>query len=215
MLISLLVSFLFIKREETVRLLPMLLPLVLVIQVVMPGTLGTMKSMLNPSYVIKEQSFNNGGGGTGRVADLGPALARWSTQPFLGSGFGTRVADPNAKAGSDQQILDDQWLGSLLEIGLCGVLALLWLYGRAIRRLTRLARSDTGPDGWLAAAIATSIVSFAVGMLTFDAFAFVQVTFFSFIMLALAAVVIVRHPVAVRERRPQPARRPAPAIAVR
>jgi O-antigen ligase len=179
----------------------------------MPGTLGTMKSMLNPSYVIKEQSFDNGGGGTGRVADLGPALAKWSTQPFLGSGFGTRVADPNAKAGSDQQILDDQWLGSLLEIGLCGVAALLWLYGRAIRRLARIARSDTGPDGWLAASIGTSIVAFAVGMLTFDAFAFVQVTFFSFIMLALAAVVLVRQPVPVRER--QPARPLAPAMAAR
>jgi hypothetical protein len=191
MLIALLVSFLCIKPRDTVRLLPMLLPLVLVIQVVMPGTLGTMKSLLNPSYVLKEQSYDKGGG-AGRVADLGPALARWSSEPFLGSGFGTKVANANAAAGSDQQILDDQWLGSLLEMGALGVLSLLWLYSRAIRRLARRARSDPGPDSWLATGLASAIIAFAVGMLTFDAFAFIQVTFLSFILLAIAAVVTER-----------------------
>jgi polysaccharide biosynthesis protein PslJ len=190
MLISLLVSFVWIKPRETVRLLPMLLPLLVVIQVAMPGTLGTMKSLLNPSYVIKEQSYDEGGG-AGRVADLGPALERWSRQPFLGSGFGTKVADPNAEANSDQQILDNQWLGSLLEIGAFGVLALLWLYIRAIRRLAARARSDTGDDGWLAMGLAAALIALAVGMLTFDAFAFVQVTFFSFILLGFAATTVV------------------------
>jgi O-antigen ligase/polysaccharide polymerase Wzy-like membrane protein len=189
MLIALVVAFLSIKPRETVRLLPWLLPMVIVIQGVMPGTLGTMKSMLNPSYVIKEQSFDNGGGGAGRVADLGPALARWSGQPFLGEGFGTKQADPNAKSGSDTQILDDQWLGSLLEIGAFGVLALLWLFIRAIRRLTAVARSAPGADGWLATSLAASIIAFAVGMLTFDAFAFIQVTFFVFIVLGVTGVV--------------------------
>jgi hypothetical protein len=189
MLIALLVAFLCIKPRETVRLLPMLLPMLIVIQGVMPGTLGTMKSMLNPNYLIKEQSFDNGGGGTGRVADLGPALSKWSNQPFLGSGFGTKVADPNAKSGSDQQILDDQWLGSLLEIGAFGVLALLWLWIRAVRKLAAVARSAPDADGWLATALAAAIISFAVGMLTFDAFAFIQVTFFAFIVLGLAGVV--------------------------
>jgi hypothetical protein len=214
MLIALLVAFLAIKWRETIRLSPMLLPLLVVIQIAMPGTLGTMKSMLNPSYVIKEQSFDNGGGGTGRVADLGPALANWSNQPFLGSGFATKIADPNARAGSDQQILDNQWLGSLLEIGAIGVLSLLWLFGRSIRRLSRRAKADTSADSWLAAALAASLISFAVGMFTFDAFAFVQVTFFAFIVLGLASATFVRRPL------PGPSRRQAegglvPAVAAR
>ena len=116
MLIAVLVSFLCIKPRDTVRLLPMLVPLLVVIQVVMPGTIGTMKTILDPNYVIKEQSYDQGAT-AGRVADLGPALDRWSTKPFLGSGFGTTVADPNAPKESEQQILDDQWLGSLLQIG--------------------------------------------------------------------------------------------------
>jgi polysaccharide biosynthesis protein PslJ len=186
MLIALLVSFVCIKPKETVRLLPYLLPLMVVIQVVMPGTLGTFKSMLNPSYVLHEQSYDKGSG-AGRVADLGPALDQWSRTPFFGSGFGTRVADSNAQAGAEGQILDDQWLGTLLEIGLFGTLSLLWLYVRAIRRLTARARSSTGPDGWLMVALASAIIALAVGMLTFDAFAFVQVTFISFVFLGFAA----------------------------
>ena len=86
------------------------------------------------------------------------------------------------------QILDDQWLGTLLEIGAVGALALLWLFVRAVRRLAARARSDPGPDGWLMTALAASLISYAVGMLTFDAFAFIQVTFLAFIMFGFMAV---------------------------
>jgi len=192
MLIALLVSFLSIRPRQTVRMLPMLLPLLVVIQVAMPGTLGTMKSMLNPAYMLKEQSYDKGSG-AGRVADLGPALKQWGTKPLFGFGFGTRVADSNAAAGSENQILDDQWLGTLLEIGLFGVMAYLWLFTRSIRRLSRLAKSLDGVDAWLPTALAASLISFAVGMLTFDAFAFVQVTFFAFIMMGIGAAVINQH----------------------
>jgi O-antigen ligase len=188
MLIAVLVSFLCIKPRDTVRLLPMLVPLLVVVQVVMPGTIGTMKTILDPNYVIKEQSYDQGAT-AGRVADLGPALERWSRRPFLGSGFGTTVADPNAPKESNSQILDDQWLGSLLQIGAVGALAMLWLFVRAIRQLAARARSTRGPDSWLGASLAAAVISFAVGMLTFDAFAFVQVTFLAFIMLGFAAVV--------------------------
>jgi len=191
MLIALGLAFLCIKPRATVRFLPMLLPLIVVVQIVMPGTLGTLRSMLQPSFVVKEQSYNKGGG-AGRVADLGPALSRWSSQPFLGSGFGTKVADANAAEGSEQQILDDQWLGSLLEIGAIGAFALLWLFVRAIRRLTGYARSATESDGWLATSLAAGLISFIVGMLSFDAFAFIQVTFCAFIMLGFAAAVTSR-----------------------
>jgi O-antigen ligase len=189
MLMALLASFLCIRFRETVRLLPLLLPMIVVIQVAMPGTLGTMKSMLNPSYLVKEQSYDEGGS-AGRAADLGPALDRWATKPFLGSGFGTTVADPTAPKESEKQILDDQWLGSLLEIGAIGALALLWLYVRAVRRLTRIAKTAAGSDAWLVTALAAAIISFAAGMLTFDAFAFIQVTFLAFVLLALSSVAV-------------------------
>ena len=80
MLISLLVTFLWIKRAETLRLVPMLIPLAIVIQIAMPGTLGTLKAIIKPSYVIQEQSRDMGTG-SGRIADLGPSLREWSRTP--------------------------------------------------------------------------------------------------------------------------------------
>ena len=77
---------------------------------------------------------------------------------------------------------------------------------RAIRRLAFLARSDAGPDGWLATGLAASIAAYAVGMLTFDSFAFIQVTFLVFIMLGFAAV-------ATRDRVPKRLGSNAPAEA--
>ena len=191
-------SFLWIKRGETLRLVPLLIPLVVVIQVAMPGTLGTFRAILQPQYLIEEQSQDLGPG-SGRIADLGPSLSEWSRTPFLGQGFATRVTSEQGAAGAaliapeelsagGAQILDNQWLGTLLEIGAVGALALLWLFCRAIRRLARMARSDPGPDGWLATGLAASLTAFAVGMLTFDAFAFIQVTFLAFIMLGFMAV---------------------------
>ena len=188
MLIAVGVAFLCMKPRETVRLLPWLLPLLILIQGVMPGTLGTIKMMFNPKFVIQEQSYDQGAT-AGRIADVGPALTRWSRQPLFGSGFGTTIADPNAGKDSAQQILDDQWLGSLLQTGAVGVLALLWLFVRAVRRLNRCAKATTGADAWLAMSLAASIIAFAVGMLTFDAFAFIQVTFFAFVMLGFSGVV--------------------------
>ena len=162
MLISLLVTFLWIKRAETLRLLPMLIPLAIVIQIAMPGTLGTLKAIIKPSYVIQEQSRDMGTG-SGRIADLGPSLREWSRTPFLGQGFGTRVVATDLGPGGigeagGAQILDDQWLGTLLEIGAVGALALLWLFVRAVRRLAARARSDPGPDGWLMTALAASLI---------------------------------------------------------
>jgi O-antigen ligase len=189
MMASLFVCFIWLKRSETVKMLPHLLILVVLIQGLMPGTLGTFRAILQPSYILKEQSTEMGSG-SGRIADLGPSLAEWSEHPFWGAGFGTRVVDEDAGGLGNQQILDNQWLSSLLEMGALGVAALLWLFGRAIRRLARRARSDTGPDGWLATALAASLTAFVVGMFTYDAFAFIQVTFLAFILLGFAAVML-------------------------
>ena len=193
MLVVLLVSFVCIRPRETVRLLPWLLPLVIVIQVAMPGTLGTFKAILNPSYLIKEQSADMGTG-SGRIADIGPTLEEWERTPFFGQGFGTRITSRDLGPGglgdiNAAQILDNQWLGSLLEVGAVGALALLWLFCRAVRRLARRARSEPEPESWLATGLAAALAAFAAGMFTFDAFAFIQVMFFAFIMLGFTAVV--------------------------
>jgi hypothetical protein len=190
MLAALLVSFFWMKRKETIRLLPMLVPLFVACQVVMPGTLGTFKAIIFPQggSVIEEQKGGTGAG-EGRVADLGPSLQQWSRHPFLGQGFGTRLtsqSDPIVNA----RILDNQWLATLLEVGAFGALSLLWLFVRAVRMLSRRAKNDATPYGWLLASLGAALTAYAVGMLTYDAFSFIQVTFVAFIMLGLAAAAL-------------------------
>ena len=59
---------------------------------------------------------------------------------------------------------------------------------------------DTSERGWLLTAITAGIAAYGVGMLTYDAFAFIQVTFLLFILVGLGSVVIQ----AESDRRPRP-----------
>ena len=64
-------------------------------------------------------------------------------------------------------------------------MAITWLFVRFVRRMVRLARSDQSADGYVAFANAAAIAAFAVGMFTYDAFAFTQVTLVAFVVLGL------------------------------
>ena len=107
----------------------------------------------------------------------------------MGQGFGTRVVSSSASS-SNNNILDDQWLGTLLETGVLGFFGWLWFFGRAVRRFGREAKEDDGPRGWLLAAITASVAAYAVGMVTYDAFSFIQVTFLLFILVGLGTALI-------------------------
>jgi hypothetical protein len=186
MAMTTLIVFFWLRPRETRKAWPVLLPAVVAIHLVLPSTIGTLRASFFPKEgLIANQSQSVGSRGQGRIADLGPALDEYSQRPILGQGLGTRVVDgenPNA------QILDNQWLKSLLETGAVGLFAILWLLVRSIRRLGRRAKSDDDPrTGWLCVALTASITAFAVGMLTFDAFSFIQVTFLLFILLGFAS----------------------------
>jgi len=78
----------------------------------------------------------------------------------------------------------------LCETGIAGVLALSWLFVRSLRRLRAAAKVDVTSRRWLLVGLAASVTGFAVGMLTYDAFSFIQVTFLMFISLGLGAAVL-------------------------
>jgi hypothetical protein len=128
--------------------------------------------------------------GSGRIATLKPVLRNeYYPNPLLGEGFGTRISGDNGfGVKSNAPILDDEWAGVLVQTGIVGAFALGWLMLRAVRMLARMAKSDPGPDGWLPTALAASIAAFGIGMFTFDAFSFIQVTFLFFLFLGLAGV---------------------------
>ena len=110
-------------------------------------------------------------------------------KPLLGIGYGVRVRGSTVKTG---RVLDDQWLGTLYDTGFVGLLGWAWLVVRYCRRVARSARGDTTPEGWLKAGLVASVLSFSVGMVTFDAFSFIQVTFVFYTLLALGAIIAIR-----------------------
>jgi O-antigen ligase len=163
-----------------------------------------MKYAFNPpGGVVEQQSQDEVKAGEGRVADLGPSFALFREKPVLGYGYGTLKTDGE---DANARILDNQWLSSLLNIGLVGVFAIAWLFLRFIRRVGRGALRERSDEGWLLVALVSSVAAFGVGMFTFDAFAFTQVTFVFFVILALGAVLeLAPDPVPLPSDEPSPA----------
>jgi polysaccharide biosynthesis protein PslJ len=194
MLVVELLVLIWLQPATMRRLWPFLLPFLLAAHVVAPGTLGALKEGFMPKGgLIAEQQSGAGTYGSGRLADLGPGLRDWSRTPVLGQGFGTRITDRNDPY-YNAPILDDEWLGTLLETGAAGVLAILWLFVRAIRKLATAARVDSTERSWLLAGLAAAIYAYAIGMATYDAFSFIQVTFLLFIVLGVAAAELRMRP---------------------
>jgi O-antigen ligase len=211
--------YLLLRTEETKRLWPLLLPALAAIHVILPGTLGTLKSSLFPKGGLIAQQ-QNAAVGSGRIATLGPALdAEWKPNPILGEGFGTRVPKADEYvAVPNGPILDDQWLGIVLETGVVGTFVFGWLIVRFLRRAGSAGKHDRSPQGWLLVGITASTAAFAVGMFTYDAFSFIQVTFIFFVLMGLGSAVLA-HPApeaalaareARRRRREGWARQPEP-----
>ena len=202
MFVVVVLVFLWLRPRETRRLWPAILPALVVIHFVLPGTLGALKHSLLPAGgLVAEQKKQPGTSGSGRLADLGPGLREWKKQPLVGQGFGTRVVDPSV-SGPKSNILDDQWLGTLLETGAVGFFGWLWFFVRAVRRFGAEAKRDDSERGWLLTCIAAGVAAYAVGMMTYDAFSFIQVTFLLFIFVGLGSALLAERPtpLAVRTR---------------
>jgi polysaccharide biosynthesis protein PslJ len=190
MMLVVAIVFLWLRPLPTRRALAvLLLPALVGVHVVLPGTVGSLRASFFPSGgLIAEQSQNPGYRGSGRLADVGPTIDEWVAQPLLGQGYGTRITGRSEKANA--LILDNQWLKTLVETGAISVFGWLWLFQRFKSRLGPAAKADQGDRGWMMTAIAASVIAFSIGMFFYDAFAFIQVTFLLYILLALGTVLV-------------------------
>ena len=149
MLVVVAVVYVWLRPQEMRRFWPALLPILVVVHVLLPGTLGSLKGAFLPEGgLVAEQQINAGWVGSGRLADVAPSIQELKTQPFLGQGCGTRVAE---NQGGNAKILDNQWLSTLLETGVIGAAA--WALAvrsfRAPLRRRSEARSDRSSAGSL------------------------------------------------------------------
>ena len=189
------VALLWLRPRDVLPLLPLMIPMLIVIKIVAPGSIATLKSSFLPSSGLIASQHTLAGDPTlinGR-ANFKPKLLEGMRRPILGQGLGTR------QTGADNPlrnapILDNQWLGTFLDIGLLGIVGWLWLIVRIVRRLARVARTRGSPEGLLAAGFVGSIAGFAVAMVTYDSLAFVQETFVFWALVALAATLVAVHP---------------------
>ena len=194
------IVFILLRPRQARRYWPALFPALIVIHFAVPGTLGALKqSFLPTGGLVAQQKGDAKGSGSGRIADLGPGLRLWEATPLLGQGYGTQIVNPN-KGGIDANIFDDQWLGTLLATGALGFFGWAWFFTRIVRRLAAEAKRDDSDRGSLLTAIAASVAAYAFGMTTFDAFAFVQVTFLLFILTALGSALLAERPTPLAER---------------
>ena len=190
MLASIFIVYL-VTRVRISKVWPAIIPALLVTHLAVPGAIGsTYKSFFPRGGLIAEQK--DAPSGSARISSLWPALHNEvAKDPLFGEGFATRVTVPDRTTPvPNAPILDDNWLGLLCETGIAGVLSLGWLFVRFVRRLLGASRRDESPRGWLLVGAAASVTAYAVGMFTYDAFAFIQVTFVFFITLGIGAATL-------------------------
>ena len=209
--IMLLAVALWLRPRVVVRLLPLLVALAILVQVAAPGTAsGLLQSFFPQEGLVSDLSGRAGQSGSGRLADVGPGLTLWRGAPIVGHGLGSLGSTGDAGASSGVVfgatsadatpflIFDDQYLNTLVTLGIVGIVGAVWFIWGAAVKLAATARKTTGRLSDLVAAAAAACAAFGVSMFTFDAFAFVQCTIIFFLIAGLglrARAMVERLPV--------------------
>ena len=208
MLAAMALVLLLLDWTVLTRVLVGALPFGVAAAVVMPGPVLTIvRSFLSPSSLIESQYASAGMRGSGRLADLVPAMSQAQQHPVLGTGVGSRVVvGPETNA----MILDDQYLSSLLEqgfLGLAATLALLVVPAVVMGRCSHDPLLSRGERSF-SLALSCTFTAYAVAAALFDAFAFQQTFMLFLLLLAVASSTVAT----ARRRRREAAAEPATSV---
>jgi polysaccharide biosynthesis protein PslJ len=191
--IAVLAVSIWVRGRQVLRFWPLLLILPVAIHFAVPGALGGIyKAFFPQEGLASDLTTRPGEQGSGRLADVGPGLRIWSESPLYGNGVGTQVTtgESGAAITADRATgaiiyFDNEWLNTLVSLGVLGVVGTAWFIVGSLVVVGRFARRVHGPRSDLAAACAAAIGAFGVSMLVFDAFAFVQSTILFFVIAAI------------------------------
>jgi hypothetical membrane protein len=174
-----------------------LIPIIAVVHVASPGSIGHLYRAFHPPGGLAAQQQSRGGeNGSGRLADISPGVQEWKTAPVFGEGLGTSptLADPiivqstsaDAAVGHHQGIIfDDQYLTTLVNLGIVGFIGIIWFVWGGIFRMGKAAKRTVGPRSDLLVACTAACVGYAAGMVTLDSLSFVQVSLLFFVLMAI------------------------------
>ena len=176
------------RPRRIVRLLPLGVVLVVVMQLAAPGAISGLR-----------YQFSNTGtdaSSQGRSSDYPAVQPDVMSHLLFGRGYGAYDA-------SKYRFLDNQVLGSLITSGLLGLLAYLALVLAVFFVGHRLAR-ESGTRGIMGAAVASASVGYLICNVLFDTLAFRPVTY---VLMLLAGCAVALHAGDEGQRFSAPARR--------
>lgn len=135
---------------------------------VVPGLLGTIRSLFT--------NLGSDNSVAGRTEDYSVVGKYLSDAPLFGRGYGTFIPDRYV-------LLDNQYLGSLVETGIVGLVALVLFFavGIAVARGSRLGADDETRS--LAQALAAAVLASMVAAGTFDLLGFMMVAGFTALLI--------------------------------
>jgi O-antigen ligase len=157
------------SRQAKLRALVILPVGALLMRLMVPGLLGTIRSLFS--------NIQNDPSTQGRTADFVAAGHYISLDPVFGRGFSTFLPDI-------YRTLDDAYLGILIEAGLVGLLALLALFVGAMLQVRHFRSMPVSAvDKSIAHALFTSVAVALVTFVTFDALGFRMCAGVTFLLL--------------------------------
>jgi len=177
----------YYRRRELIKLAPLGVVLVLVIQFISPGALSQVAGQLNGNKLGVSTVSD-------RTADYDAIRPDVWTHLAFGRGYGSY--EP-----SSYRVTDMELLRQLIEVGVVGVLAFVMLIVVVVavaRRPIRARRPDEAP---IALAVAAAAVCLLMVSTLFDVMSFPHVPYVFLWMAALLAVITAPRP----EPEPEPA----------
>lgn len=144
--------------------------ILLTVYLTIPGLLGTTLQLFT--------GVRNDASALSRTNSYELAWEFIQNSPFFGRGIRTFLPS--------YRILDNQYLGAVIEIGVIGTVVLISVFAASVWTTLRI-RTISAEDRSLARSLVASITACAVSFATFDAFSFPMVPTLLFLLIGCAA----------------------------
>lgn len=150
------------------------------VHVAFRGVFGTLVQYFSPSFVLSQEVGND----NGRLADYARSLPDILNRPMFGRGFNTYAPERY------MTFIDNQYLKFVLEIGIVGIAAFVFLIGRIVSVCFATGQRAGDETGAVLIGLSAAALVFGVTSATFDTIGFPQVAYLFFALAGLSAVIV-------------------------